>query len=186
MNKLLLILLSSAVIAFAADENANVNMNKGGSACNGKMMQGGAGQKMEIVNQMPEDMKLKLNFDALVNLPILARTFNKNSEDAKLALTKEQKITILKYKLETMDSILPIMKSSHELSQRLKNGILNGDMSEEEALKISREIAKQKESVLAMKINCILFFRKTLSKEQYARLLELDKNMLYMNSPYNY
>ena len=59
-------------------------------------------------------------------------------------------------------------------------------MSEEEALKISREIAKQKESVLAMKINCILFFRKTLSKEQFARLLELDKNMLYMNSPYNY
>lgn len=184
MNKLLLILLSSAVMAFAADEN--VNMNKGGSACNGKMMQGGAGQKMEIVNQMPEEMKLKLNFDALVNLPILARTFNKNSEDAKLALTKEQKITILKYKLETMDSILPIMKSSHELSQKLKNGILNGDMGEEEALKISREIAKQKESVLAMKINCILFFRKTLSKEQYARLLELDKNMLYMNSPHNY
>lgn len=184
MNKLLLILLSSAVMAFAADEN--VNMNKGGSACNGKMMQGGAGQKMEIVNQMPEEMKLKLNFDALVNLPILARTFNKNSEDAKLALTKEQKIAILKYKLETMDSILPVMKSSHELSQKLKNGILNGDMSEEEALKISREIAKQKESVLAMKINCILFFRKTLSKEQYARLLELDKNMLYMNSPYNY
>lgn len=181
MNKLLVILLSSAVMVFAADEN----MNKGGATCNSKMMQSG-NQKLEMVNQMSEDMKLKLHFDALVNLPILARTFNKNNEDEKLALTKEQKIAVQKYKLETMDSILPIMKSSHELSQKLKNGVLYGTMSEQEALKISSEIAKQKESVLAMKINCILFFRKTLSKEQFERLLELDKNMLYLNNPYNH
>lgn len=182
MNKLLAILLSSAVMVFAADEN----MNKSGAACNSKMMQNGMSQKSEMVNQMPEEMKLKLHFDALVNLPILARTFNKNNEDEKLALTKEQKIAIQKYKLETMDTIMPIMKSSHELSQKLKNGVLYGTMSEQEALKISSEIAKQKESVLAMKINCILFFRKTLSKEQFERLLELDKNMLYLNNPYNY
>jgi hypothetical protein len=184
MNKLAVILLASAVMVFGAGENAN----KCGSACNGKMMQGcgGAGQQMGKLSQLPDDMKLKLSFDALVNLPILARTFNKNNEDEKLALTKEQKIAIQKYKIETMDSIIPVMKSSHELSQKLKNGILFGDMSEQEALKISQEIAKQKESVLAMKINCILFFRKTLSKEQFARLLELDKNMMYVNSSYNY
>lgn len=182
MNKLMLILLSSAVMAFAAGEN----VSKCGSVCNSGGMQNSAAQKMGKLDQLPEDMKLKLSFDALVNLPILARTFNKNNEDEKLALTKEQKIAIQKYKIETMDSIIPVMKSSHELSQKLKNGILFGDMSEQEALDISKEIAKQKESVLAMKINCILFFRKTLSKEQFARLLELDKNMMYINSPYNY
>lgn len=182
MNKLMLVLLSCAVMAFAASEN----VSKCGGTCNSGGMQNSAVQKMGKLSQLPEDMKLKLTFDALVNLPILARTFNKNNEDEKLALTKEQKIAIQKYKMETMDSIIPVMKSSHELSQKLKNGILFGDMSEQEALKISQEIAKQKESVLAMKINCILFFRKTLSNEQFARLLELDKNMMYVNSPYNY
>ncbi|TQV62512.1 MAG: hypothetical protein FNT15_06635 [Sulfurovum sp.] len=142
--------------------------------------------KLDKVNEMKEEMQLKLKFDPLVNLPILARTFNQHNQDVTLALSKEQKIAIQHYKLQTMDSILPIMKSSHELSKKLKEGILYGTLSEEEANKMANEIAKQKESVLAMKINCILFFRKTLSKEQFARLLELDKEAFYLNSPYNY
>lgn len=182
MNKLLIAFLSLSVMVFAAGES----QSKCGNSCNGKMMQGSGGQQMQKLDNLSDEMRLKLTFDGLVNMPILARTFKKNSEDEKLSLTKEQKTAIQKYKIGTMDSILSTMESSQELSEKLKKGILYGDMSENEALDISKEIAKQKESVLAMKINCILFFRKTLSKEQFARLLELDKDMIYINSPYNY
>jgi len=142
--------------------------------------------KLDKVNSMPQEMQLKLKFDPLVNLPILARTFNQHNKDAYLFLSKEQKVAIQQYKLGTMDSILPLMKSSHELSFKLKEGLLHGKLREEEANEIAIQIAKQKQSVLSMKINCILFFRKTLSKEQFNRLLELDKESFYLNSPYNY
>lgn len=136
--------------------------------------------------QMSPDMQLKLDFDYLVNLPILMRSVFKNSDNAKLALTKEQKIAIKKHKIEVMDSISDAMKSSHKLSMELKNGLLYGDKSEKELFELSAEIAKQKEQVLAMKITCIKFIRATLSAEQFKTLLELDKQMPYKNNPYNY
>jgi hypothetical protein len=182
MKKIVTILLYSAVIIYGADEN----LSKCASSCSNMQMQGGKVQQLYKINQMPQEMQLKLKFDALVNLPILARTFNKNSKDEELALTKEQRIAIQKYKIETMDTIIPLMESSHNLSKKLKNGILKSTMSEDEALEIVHEIATQKESVLAMKINCILFFKKILSAKQFERLLELDKNMFYLNSPYSY
>lgn len=182
MKKIVITLLLSAVIIYGTDEN----LSKCTSSCSNMQMQNGKAQQSDKTNQMPQEMQLKLKFDALVNLPILARAFNKNSKDEELALTKEQKIAIQKYKAETMDTIIPLMESSHNLSKKLKDGILKSTMSEDEALKIAHEIATQKESVLAMKINCILFFKKILSTKQFERLLELDKNMFYINSPYNY
>jgi len=37
--------------------------------------------KLDKVNEMKEEMQLKLKFDPLVNLPILARTFNQHNQD---------------------------------------------------------------------------------------------------------
>ena len=147
---------------------------------------GSNNNSLSIVNDMPADMSLKLKFDYLVNMPILMRAIFKNVENPKLALTMEQRKTIAKYKIETMDAIESVMIESHNLSKQLKDDLLYGTLSDDEGFALSKKIAEKKEQVLNMKIMCINFIKKTISKEQFNTLIELDRKMLYLNSPYNY
>jgi hypothetical protein len=142
------------------------------------------GNMKMMVDKMPQGMQMKLKFDYVVNLPILMRAVMKNGET--LGLSKEQKIAIKKHKLDVMDGINPIMKEAHMLSKKLKDSLLYGSLSKEEAEKLAQKITKLKESVLQMKIICIDFLKSTLTKEQFTKLIELDKKMPYLNSPYSY
>jgi len=137
-----------------------------------------------MIDKMPQGMQMKLKYDYVVNLPILMRTVMKNSDA--LGLSKEQKMAIKKHKLDVMDQINPIMKESHMLSKQLKDALLYGTLSQEESEKLASKITKLKESVLQMKILCITFVKSTLSKEQFTKLIEMDKKMPYLNSPYSY
>jgi hypothetical protein len=139
---------------------------------------------LEQVNSMKAGMQMKLKYDYSVNFPILMRAVFKQGK--KLNLTKEQKIAIKKHKIDVMDTINPAMKKSHMLSKKLKDALLYGNISKEEAFKLSKEIATLKEQVVNMKITCITFIKNTLTKEQFAKLIELDKKMPYLNYPYNY
>ena len=112
-------------------------------------------------------------------------TFN-NAKNPDLALTKEQIEAIKKHKFDVMDAIAPVMRESHELSKKLKDGLFDGTLSKDEASTMASKIAKLKEEVLQMKVVCISFMRETLSKEQFKTLLELDAKMPYFKSPYNY
>lgn len=144
----------------------------------------GQGNMLGKVNKMNKGMQVKLKFDYLVNLPILIRSVMKNGD--KIGLSKKQKMAIKKHKVEVMDNINPIMEESHMLSKKLKDGLISGDISYDEAVKLSSKIADLKEDVLNMKIVCINFVKQTLTKEQFKQLIELDKKLPYLNSPYNY
>lgn len=173
MKKTMIILSSVALLS-----SSSFGMGMG----NGQGM--GKGNMLQMVNNMGEDMQVKLKYDYLVNLPILMRAVMKNGDA--VGLSKEQKMAIKKHKIEVMDNIDPVMQESFQLSKKLKDGLLYGDMSKDEMLKLSSKIADLKEEVLNMKIVCISFIKSTLTKEQFEKLLELDKNMPYLNSPYNY
>lgn len=141
---------------------------------------------LDMVNKMPEDMQMKLKYDGLVNMPILMRATSKHADNKELNLTDAQKMAIKKNKLEVMDTIEPVLKEAHQLSIKLKQGLFDGSLDQKEAVEIAKKIANLKEQVLEMKITCTIFMRETLSKEQFQKLLELDKKMPYLNSPYNY
>lgn len=131
-----------------------------------------------------KSMQMKLEFDYTINLPILMRAVLKNSEA--LNLSPKQLQAIKKHKTEVMDGINPIMKRAHMLSKELKHGLLHGNLSQEKALNLSKEVANLKHQVLDMKIVCISFIKSTLTQEQFNKLLVLDSAMKYLNSPYNY
>jgi len=150
----------------------------------GKQHMMGKGNMSKMVNNMPKGMQMKLKYDYLVNLPILMRSTMQNAD--KIGLSKEQKMSIKQHKNEVMDSIVPVMKKSHMLSKKLKDGLLYGEIPQKEAVKLASEIAELKKKVLNMKIVCISFVKSTLSSEQFKKLIELDKKMPYLNSPYNY
>ena len=95
-------------------------------------------------------------------------------------------MSIKNHKKNVMNGIIPVMKKSHKLSTRLKKGLLYGNLSKEELFELSSNIAQLKEQALNMKITCISFVKETLSKEQFKVLIKLDKNMPYLNYPYNY
>ncbi|MEY4504665.1 MAG: hypothetical protein RL154_961 [Pseudomonadota bacterium] len=136
--------------------------------------------------EMSEDMKRKLDFDYTVNLPILMRASFENAKSPELNLSKEQITAIREHKVNVMDAIEPVMKEAHEMSAKLKYELIYGKIGKEEAFKMAAKITVLKEQVLDMKITCIQFIRETLTKEQFQKLIEIDKKAMYKNSPYNY
>jgi hypothetical protein len=141
---------------------------------------------IEKINNMNEDQQLKLKYDYIVNMPILMRVAFANAKNPELNLSKEQIDAIKKHKFEVMDSIDSVMVESHKLSKELRDGLLYGNISEQKAFELAKEITRLKEQTLNMKIVCINFMKKELTKEQFTKLLEFDKKMPYLNSPYNY
>lgn len=134
--------------------------------------------------ELSEEMKMKLNFDYIVNLPIMMRAVFNNAKHPDLNLTKEQIIAIRDHKINVMDNIEPIMKEAHMLSIQLKEGLINGKISNEEGFKLATKITNLKEQVLMMKITCINFVKSTLTPTQFQKLIEIDKKAMYKNNPY--
>ena len=172
MKTLKILLISTGIVSLLNANMQNDMMNKQ--------------LNLTMVNEMKPGMQMKLKYDYLVNLPILMRAVFKNKDNPTLNLSKKQKIEIINHKTNVMDAIMPIMKKSHKLSKQLKDGLLNDKLSQKQLVELSNKIADLKKQVLNMKITCIQFIKKTLTKEQFQILISIDKKMPYLNYPYNY
>jgi len=136
----------------------------------------GAGMSKPMKHTDKKMHKKRMNSPFLIKhgLPHLTKMLMKSWDDDKLALTKEQKTTLLAVRKETMGGVMrlkpEVMKLKKEIIQASKSGTKAADLKD----KVNK-LAELEAEATMVHLKCLDNTKAVLTKEQYDYLMSKRK-----------